>query len=120
MDQTQLQKIDSNKYQSLLQDVEELNQIQTNLLSCISEQSEQISRIEDNITYTDMYVEAGTNSLKIVDKYFFNYTPILVGGTIGALVGGPIGVAMHLKLGSLLTIGGGVLGSMCGYKIQKI
>lgn len=120
MEQTQIQKIDSDKYQSLLKDVEELNQIQTNLLSCISEQSEKISRIEDNITYTDINVEEGTNSLKIAEKYFFNYTPILVGGTIGALVGGPIGAAMHLKLGSILTIGGGVIGSMCGYKIQKI
>ena len=115
-----IDNIDKEKYQQLLEDINELNQIQQNLLKCVSEQSEQISTIEDNLTHTDLRVEQGTNDLKIAEKYFFNYTPIIVGTAIGALVGGPLGAAVHLKMGSLLSIGGGVIGGMCGYKIQKI
>lgn len=112
--------IEDEKHKQLLEDINELNQIQQNLLNCVNEQSEQINTIEDNLTLTDLKIEKGTEDLKTAEKYFFNYTPIIFGTAIGALIGGPLGAAVHLKMGSLLSIGGGVIGGMCGYKIQKI
>jgi hypothetical protein len=108
------------RVQKLLKDVEELNQIQKNLLECVHQQSEQINTIEDNMTLTTSKIESGASNLKIAESYFFNYTPVIVGTTLGAITMGPVGAALHLKLGSLLTIGGGIVGGICGYKIQKI
>lgn len=114
------QNEDPERVQQLLQDVEELNQIQKNLLECVHQQSEQINTIEDNMSSASTKIDNGTSNLKIAESYFFNYTPVIVGTTLGAITMGPVGAALHLKLGSLLTIGGGIIGGICGYKIQKI
>jgi len=108
------------RVQQLLKDVEELNQIQRNLLDCVHQQSEQINTIEDNMSLSTSKIEDGTSNLKIAESYFFNYTPVIIGTALGAVAMGPVGAALNLKLGSLLTLGGGVVGGMFGYKIQKI
>ena len=81
-----MDSIDEEKYQQLLEDINELNEIQQNLLDCVNNQSKKFL-IEDNLSITDLKIEQGTDDLKKAEKYFFNYTPVLIGTAIGALVG---------------------------------
>ena len=83
-------------------------------------QGEQIDTIDNHITYGHMAIDNGKESLVEANKYFFRYTPILVGSALGALAMGPLGVDLHLKFGGLLALGGGFFGGLAGYKIQKV
>jgi len=111
---------DSLEYKKLLKNVEELNSIQTDLLLCIENQGESLERIDENITNIDITVESGKTDLKMAENYFFKYTPIIIGTALGTVALGPVGAILNLKLSSLFFLGGGLIGGMAGYKIQKI
>ena len=122
MESLDLVKLDENKrqqYKELYQKIEDLNKIQSNLLECVTIQGAQIDSIENNITDTQVFVDTGKEHLIEANKYFFRYTPILLGSALGALTLGPVG-AVFLKMGGLLTLGGSIFGGLAGYKIQKI
>jgi hypothetical protein len=104
----------------MLESLEDLNQIQKNLSSLIVSQQEKIDTIEENITQTEMKTQQGLKDLQEADRLFLSYKPILLGGAVGALVGGPIGAAIGVKWVTLSGGIGGVLGSYGGYKLQKI
>lgn len=111
---------DSLEYKKLLRNVEELNSIQNDLLLCIENQGESLERIEENISNIDNTVETAKTDLQQAESYFFKYTPILLGTAIGTATMGPVGAILNLKLPSLFFFGGGIIGGMAGYKIQKI
>tara|TARA_B100000941_G_C27959593_1_gene280897 strand:- start:69 stop:476 length:408 start_codon:yes stop_codon:yes gene_type:complete len=110
-------EIDSRK--KLINSINELNEIQTHLLDCINQQDEKIDNIETNILTTQPLVETGKNELIEAKKYYFTYTPIIIGTLIGASALSPIGLLLNLKLSGLFSLGGGILGGYTGYKIQK-
>ena len=103
----------------LVNSINELNEIQTHLLDCINQQDEKIDNIETNILSTQPLIETGKNELIEAKKYYFTYTPILVGTLIGAGALSPIGLLLNLKLSGLFSLSGGILGGYAGYKIQK-
>ena len=76
-------------------------------------------KLYDGYVLVDINIAAGQD-LEKAESYFFRYTPILIGTAIGTATMGPVGLALNLKLPSLFIFGGGLLGGMAGYKIQKI
>mgnify|MGYP006120699093 CR=1 FL=1 len=103
----------------LFKSLQDLNTIQTHLFECVESQDEKIDSIQANIISTDTQIERGTEDLIEAQKYSFKYSPILIGFLVGGLSMSPIGMLINIKLGSLFTLGGGVLGGYTGYKIQK-
>ena len=116
----QLSIKNSNELNELQKNIIDLNEIQRNLLECISNQGHKIDTIADNIEHTDLSLVESKNNLNIANNYFFNYTPILIGSALGAATLGPMSALLHLNIGGIITIGGGILGGIMGYKIQKI
>ena len=103
----------------LIESVKDLREIQENLASLVDNQQEKIDNIQNNITESEIQSVKALNDLKEADRLFFTYKPILIGGAIGALCGGPIGLAIGVKWTGLTTGIGGMLGGYTGYKAQK-
>jgi hypothetical protein len=103
----------------LLDSVKDLRQIQENLASIVNYQQEKIDTIQCNIEGTETQSIKALEDLKEADRLFFSYKPILVGGVIGALCGGPVGLAVGVKWTTLTSGLGGVLGGYTGYRAQK-
>jgi hypothetical protein len=113
-------QVDKLNIDKLEKEIQELNSIQTDLLQYIDQQGERLETIEDNISNVDLNVKIGKNNLLEANKYFFKYTPIILGTTLGTLTLGPIGALLNLKLSSALYLGGGIFGGIAGYKLQKL
>ena len=111
---------DTLAYKKLLKNVEDLNSIQNDLLLCIENQGDSLERIDLNITNIDDNIKNANIDLKRAESYFFQYTPIILGTALGTVTMGPLGTILNLKLPGLFVLGGGILGGMAGYKIQKI
>lgn len=103
----------------LIDSVRDLREIQENLASLVDNQQEKIDTIQNNITESEIQSIKALNDLKEADRLFFSYKPILIGGAIGALCGGPIGMAIGVKWTGISSGIGGILGSYTGYKAQK-
>ena len=104
----------------LLEDFYNINQIQSSLSSIILRQRGKIDSITDNIENSENSTINGLTNLEIAKKYSFRYTPIIVGSLLGMVLTGPTGLLLGLKTGSIATgMGGGIIGGLCGYKIQK-
>ena len=103
----------------LTKSLQDLNEIQKNLSNIVVSQQEKIDSIEENITQTELRAQQGLQDLQEADKLYLSYKPILIGGALGALVGGP-GAAVGVKWISLSGGLGTLLGSYSGYKLQKI
>ena len=97
--------------------IQDIAEIQLHLLDYIRQQNHPLLRIEDNIMRSQTYIETGRKDLEIANSYYFNYTPIIIGGIIGGLTMTPIGIVIGTKL---VTLGGVIIGSCTGYHIQKI
>lgn len=117
--QTQLIKNNPERYQDLLKNIDQLNQIQIDLLNYVNNQDEKINTLEENITVIDENVINANKDLSLANDYSFKYTPVLVGTVLGGLTMGPLGIVLNLKAGSLVTLTGSLVGAFCGYKIQK-
>ena len=109
----------SNELKKKKKNIIDLNEIQRNLLECISNQGRKIDTIAENIEHTDLSLVDSKNNLNIANNYFFNYTLILIGSALGAATLGPMYALLQLNIGGIITIGG-ILGGIMGYKIQKI
>jgi hypothetical protein len=103
----------------MINSLQDLNEIQQNLSSLVASQQEKIDTIEENITKTEIQARKGLEDLREADRLFFSYKPILIGGALGALVGGPVGAAIGVKWVSLSGGIGTLVGSYSGYKLQK-
>ena len=103
----------------LIDSVRDLREIQENLASLVNNQQEKIDNIQNNITESEIQSIKALNDLKEADRLFFSYKPILIGGAIGALCGGPIGMAIGVKWTGISSGIGGILGGYTGYKAQK-
>jgi len=118
MEQTEEENL-VNDNTNLEQSLQDLNDIQNELFRLIYEQNETIDNIQNNMSKTELTMEEGRKELEIAQSYYFRYTPILLGAVLGGISLGPVGMLLNVKLGSMFTLGGGVLGGYGGYKIQK-
>lgn len=109
----------SEDEKKLLESINDLNIIQTNLLDIVKEQDEQIETISDNLILANDSVQTGTQDLEIAQKYYFSYKPIFIGLLVGAVALGPVGALLNVKFGSIFTLAGSAMGGYTGYKIQK-
>ena len=82
-------------------------------------QQQKIDTIQNNINESEVQSINSLNDLKEADRLFFSYKPIIIGGAIGALCGGPVGLAIGVKWTTLTSGLGGILGGYTGYKAQK-
>jgi len=104
------------KEKHIINSLQDLNEIQQNLAQVVYLQQEKIDTIENNILQTEIRTISALEDIQEADRLFFSYKPIIIGGFIGAILGGPVGFAMGVKwLGGIGTIVGGYT----GYKVQK-
>ena len=108
-----------DEQKNLLGSVKDLKHIQENLASLVNTQQEKIDTIQNNIEETELESIKALEDLREADRLFFSYKPIIIGGVLGALCGGPIGLAVGVKWTGLTSSIGGVLGGYTGYKAQK-
>lgn len=113
-------KNDYQELEELKKKLIEINQIQTNILEYVENQSHKLDSIEENMTTIDSNIEIGKNDITIANKYFFGYKPIFIGALLGACVLGPGATLLHLPSSGLISGIGGVFGGVAGYKIQKL
>ncbi|XP_014207057.1 syntaxin-17 [Copidosoma floridanum] len=106
-----------NTWNTLHSDLEQLQQLFIDFNKVVHEQSELVSRIEDNVEDAQGNVQSGLKHLKDASKYKVMTYP-LTGALLGTCLGGPIGFIAGLKVGGLAAIGGGLLG-FTGGKILK-
>ena len=110
---------DKEVEKELMRSLQSLNDIQSSLLSIVESQDEKIDTIENNMVETEELIQGGTQDLEISQRYHFNYKPIFLGVLLGGLAMGPMGIMLNIKLGSIFTLGGSIMGGYTGYKIQK-
>ena len=118
----EIDEIERQEYESILQEIEQLKSIQTDLKCIIDEQSDDINLIKNDIEQVDINVEIGVKALKKARLLNTKYIPVYVGMCLGAIVGGPIGAAAGLKSGLVIagvTAGSGIVGGGIGYGLQK-
>ena len=105
--------------QDLIQSIQDLEAIQTNLLDYIQSQKSSIDLIADNITISDVHIQKGEKDLKIAERLQLKYLPIILGTGVGLAVFGPLGLIPGFKIGGITTgATAGVLGGVLGYKYQ--
>lgn len=113
------EKIEDEK-RELLKSLQELVEINEHLSTYLKTSEEQIETISDNITLATINIDNGTQDLKSAQNYSFKFLPIVIGVSIGFIVGGPFGLIPGFKAGGLATASGlGIVGGLTGYKIQK-
>ena len=105
--------------QELIQSIQDLEAIQTNLLEYIHSQKEGIDSIADNITLSSCHIKKGESDLKIAERLQLKYLPIILGSGIGFAMFGPVGLIPGFKIGGIATgATASVLGGVLGYKYQ--
>ncbi|NWI15694.1 STX17 protein, partial [Crypturellus soui] len=109
----------AESWESLEEDLIQLNQLVTEFSVLVSSQQEKIDRIEDHVNSAAVNVEEGTKNLGKAAKYKLAALPV-AGAVIGGVVGGPIGLLAGFKVaGIAAALGGGILGFTGGKLIQR-
>lgn len=96
-------------WNTIQEDLEDLNDSMQTLASMIHTQQDSINVIEQNLTTTDDNVESGEKVLSKALKYSTGVYPI-AGATIGGCIAGPLGLMVGLKAGAIATAVGGLIG----------
>ncbi|CAH3134246.1 unnamed protein product [Pocillopora meandrina] len=96
----------------------ELNDLIHDFSTIVHEQQDTIDSIEGNIESAQVHVEEGTRALGKASKLKAVTYP-LIGAAVGGVCGGPLGLAIGLKAGAAIALGGGVLGYFGGRYFKK-
>ena len=107
------------KERKLIQTLNDLSDIQSNITELLLEQDYKLDSIENNISSTELRVKKALDDLSECDKMYFSYKPIVVGTILGGAVCSPLVTLVGLKYLGISTGVGSVLGGLVGYKIQK-
>ncbi|XP_040901160.1 syntaxin-17 [Toxotes jaculatrix] len=109
----------AESWDSLKEDLTELNGLVTEFCQLVHSQQEEIDRIEDNINSAAVNVEEGTRSLGKAAGYKLAVLPV-AGALLGGVLGGPLGLLAGFKAaGVAAAVGGGALGFAGGNLVQK-
>jgi len=112
--------LDNTLEREYAKEINDIHDIQRHLLECIVDQDTKLNRIEENITRSESHMEESVSHLKEANRHYFSYTPIIAGGVLGAALGVPFMTALGLKIGSVIAVSTGTLGSLTGYSVQKL
>tara|TARA_B100000242_G_C42978820_1_gene454315 strand:+ start:492 stop:890 length:399 start_codon:yes stop_codon:yes gene_type:complete len=114
-------KHQNEEYKKLVNSLSDLKDIQTDLNELLLQQDEKINDLEEKSLIIEDKVKDSLNNLVEADKLYFSYTPILTGGILGmTLLSPPTAFLLGAKyVGYSLGLGG-ILGSISGYKLQKL
>ena len=117
----QKNKKETEEYNKLVSSLTDLKEIQSDLNELLLQQDEKINHIEEKALKIEYKVKGSLDNIVEADKLYFSYTPILAGGIVGmTLLSPPTAMFLGLKyIGYSLGIGG-ILGSIGGYKVQKL
>lgn len=110
---------EKNELQHILEQTRDIREIQNELASIIDIQDCDIQQINDTSDATvDLAVNANIH-LESASGKKFRFTPLMIGGTLGALSTLPVtlGVAATTSIIGYAAIGGGLLGVMVGKKL---
>lgn len=114
-------KHQKEEYKKLVNSLSDLKDIQTDLNELLLQQDEKINDLEEKSLIIEDKVKDSLNNLVEADKLYLSYTPILTGGIIGmTLLSPPTALLLGAKyIGYSLGLGG-IIGSISGYKLQKL
>ena len=110
---------EKNELQNILDQTRDIREIQEELASIIDIQDVDIQQINDTSRETvDLAVNANVH-LEAASGKKFKFTPLMLGGTLGALSTLPVtlGVAATTSIIGYAAIGGGLLGIILGKKL---
>ena len=110
---------EKNELQHILEQTRDIREIQKELASIIDIQDCDIQQINETSDETvDLAVNANIH-LESASGKKFRFTPLMIGGTLGALSTLPVtlGVAATTSIIGYAAIGGGLFGVMVGKKL---
>ena len=112
---------EKEEYDKLVTSLTDLKGIQYDLNELLLQQDEKLNEMEEKALQIEYKVKGSLDNIVEADKLYFSYTPILAGGIVGmTLLSPPTAMFLGLKyIGYSLSIGG-ILGSIGGYKVQKL
>lgn len=108
--------IKENKKESrrLLKSLTDLKDIQLNLSDIINNQKTQIDNIEENVDTSLIESKHALKELKLADKSYSSIKPVILGGIIGAISMSPIGIMAGMKIGTICSGVGSLIGGYMG------
>ena len=113
------ERVEKEEYNKLVQSLEDMKDIQTNLSECLDELDEKLESMNDNIYHSEMELIKGLKELKEADALYFSYKAILLSGLAGAILVSPVSAIIGIKWLGVTSSMGGILGGIAGYKFQK-
>lgn len=107
------------EYEKLHTEIEEIQDLFFKLNDVVADQGTDVDIVEDNISETQVHVEAAEKQLRQALTYKKAMYP-LCGALLGFCVAGPVGmVTFGLKAGSLAAVGCGILGATGGVALKN-
>ena len=107
----------NNKYEKLIKDIEDLNEINNNLCNLLYEQNNKIDSISENTNKSIDSLESSNNNIIEASKYKLKTKATLIGAVLGSVILGPTGILIGTKCAVYMATGGGILGSFIGNKL---
>ncbi|XP_026464011.1 syntaxin-17-like isoform X2 [Ctenocephalides felis] len=104
--------------EDLQNEVQEIQELFTELNSVVHRQGEHVNVVENNIENAQENINQGARHLALAAKFKPAFYP-LAGAVIGTCVGGPIGLIAGFKVGGAAAMGCGVLGFTGGQILKK-
>ncbi|XP_067304689.1 syntaxin-17 [Pseudorasbora parva] len=109
----------AESWDSLAEDLLELNGLVQEFSTIVHAQQEKIDSIEANVSIAAANVEEGTQSLGKAARLKLAVLPV-AGAVVGGVLGGPLGLLAGFKVAGVATaVGGGLLGFAGGNIIQR-
>jgi hypothetical protein len=109
-----------NERLELFKSLQDLAIINKQLTEYLQDSQPKVETIMDNLNSAHIMVSNGMEDLKVASEYSFKFLPVVLGVTIGVIIGGPFGFIPGFKAGGAIAAGGlGIIGGVAGYQIQK-
>ncbi|GAB1610824.1 syntaxin-17-like isoform X1 [Argonauta hians] len=109
----------AQSWQSLKENLVDLNQMVHEFSSLVENQQEKIDQIEENLETAHENIQTGTKQLSKGVKIKAAMIPV-AGALVGGIVGGPLGFVAGAKLGGVAAaVGGGLLGFVGGKFLKR-
>lgn len=105
-----------NKRESrrLLKSLTDLKDIQLNLSDVLNTQKTHIDNIEENVDSSLIESQNALKELKVADRSYSSIKPMILGGIIGAISMSPIGIMTGMKIGTICSGVGSLIGGYMG------
>lgn len=105
-----------NKRESrrLLKSLTDLKDIQLNLSDVLNTQKIHIDNIEENVDSSLIESQNALKELKVADRSYSSIKPMILGGIIGAISMSPIGIMTGMKIGTICSGVGSLIGGYMG------